>query len=156
MPSDKRERESREIWAKRVERWRDTGLTSGEFCAELDINPRTLMYWAWRLRKDGKQRGPVVKPEKPKAPTASAIQPNRKRTKKPSPPPSFMELVPTPPSEGQPVEIIGGPLRGMQGKILRRGKEWTFFDEVDFLQRGASVEIDFEVCKPIGDAPGRT
>jgi transcriptional antiterminator RfaH len=57
---------------------------------------------------------------------------------------------------GQPVEIIGGPLRGMQGKILRKGKECTFVVEVDFLQRGASIEIDFEVCKPIGEPPGKT
>jgi len=54
---------------------------------------------------------------------------------------------------GQPVEITSGPLRGMQGKVLRRGKAWTFFVEVNFLQRGASVEIDREVCKPVGDPP---
>jgi transcription antitermination factor NusG len=50
---------------------------------------------------------------------------------------------------GQPVEIINGPLQGLQGKIVRRGKEWTFFIEVDFLQRGASVEIDATAFRPL-------
>jgi transcriptional antiterminator RfaH len=50
---------------------------------------------------------------------------------------------------GQPVEITEGPLQGMQGKIVRRGKAWTFFIEVDFLQRGASVEIDATAFRPL-------
>jgi transcriptional antiterminator RfaH len=50
---------------------------------------------------------------------------------------------------GQPVEIVAGPMQGMKGRILRRGKQWTFFVEVNFLQRGASVEIDAEVCRAI-------
>lgn len=49
----KRGRESRETWAKRVKRWRGRGLKSGEFYAEVDLNPGTLIYWAWRLRKEG-------------------------------------------------------------------------------------------------------
>jgi transcriptional antiterminator RfaH len=40
------------------------------------------------------------------------------------------------------VEIIDGPLKGLQGKVLREGKRLKFFVEVNFLQRGASVEID--------------
>lgn len=47
-------RESRETWAKRVERWRDSGLTATEFAAEVGVNPRTLSYWKWRL---GSKRG---------------------------------------------------------------------------------------------------
>jgi hypothetical protein len=47
-------RESRETWAKRVERWRDSGLTAAEFAAEVGVNPRTLSYWKWRL---GSKRG---------------------------------------------------------------------------------------------------
>jgi hypothetical protein len=38
----KRARVEREEWAKRVERWRDSGLTTAEFATELGINPRTL------------------------------------------------------------------------------------------------------------------
>jgi transcriptional antiterminator RfaH len=50
---------------------------------------------------------------------------------------------------GQPVEIIAGPLQGMEGKIVRRGKDLNFFIEVDFLQRGASVEIDASAFRPL-------
>ena len=41
-PKQKRARVEREEWAKRVERWRDSGLTTAEFAAELGINPKTL------------------------------------------------------------------------------------------------------------------
>lgn len=43
---------------------------------------------------------------------------------------------------GAAVEIVGGPLTGLEGKILRRGKELRFFVEVRMLQRGVSVEIE--------------
>jgi transcriptional antiterminator RfaH len=43
---------------------------------------------------------------------------------------------------GAPVEIVAGPLAGLEGTILRRGKQWRFFVEVQLLQRGVSVEIE--------------
>lgn len=43
---------------------------------------------------------------------------------------------------GAAVEIVGGPLAGLEGRILRRGKELRFFVEVQMLQRGVSVEIE--------------
>jgi hypothetical protein len=43
-PVRKRTRVGREEWAKRVERWRDSGLTTAEFAAEVGINPKTLTY----------------------------------------------------------------------------------------------------------------
>jgi hypothetical protein len=49
-----RTRVTREEWAKRVERWRDSGLTCAEFSAELGINPRTLTYWKWVLGKEAR------------------------------------------------------------------------------------------------------
>jgi hypothetical protein len=58
----KRARVDREEWAKRVERWRDSGLTTAEFAAELGINPRTLTYWAWMLKREasgGKRHRPA-------------------------------------------------------------------------------------------------
>jgi hypothetical protein len=56
-PTQKRSRVGREEWAKRVERWRDSGLTTAEFAAELGINSRTLTYWAWALKREaGKKR----------------------------------------------------------------------------------------------------
>ncbi len=49
-----RTRVSREEWAKRVERWHDSGLRCAEFAAELGINPRTLTYWKWVLGKEAR------------------------------------------------------------------------------------------------------
>ncbi|MEW6268341.1 MAG: IS66 family insertion sequence element accessory protein TnpB [Thermodesulfobacteriota bacterium] len=42
-------RENREVWAKRVERWRDSGLTAKKFAEETGVNAKTLAYWKWRL-----------------------------------------------------------------------------------------------------------
>jgi hypothetical protein len=46
----------REKWAKRVERWKDSGLTAKEFAAELGINVGSLQQWAYQL-KQGAARG---------------------------------------------------------------------------------------------------
>jgi hypothetical protein len=54
MEMQGRSRVAREEWAKRVERWRESGLTSAEFAAELGINPRTLTYWKWVLGKEAR------------------------------------------------------------------------------------------------------
>lgn len=43
-------RASAEEWAKRVERWRDSGLTAKEFAAETGLNAGTLAHWSWKLR----------------------------------------------------------------------------------------------------------
>jgi hypothetical protein len=51
-PKQKRTRVEREEWAKRVERWRDGDLTTAEFAAELGINPKTLTYSAWTLKRE--------------------------------------------------------------------------------------------------------
>jgi transcription antitermination factor NusG len=40
------------------------------------------------------------------------------------------------------VEIVAGPLTGLEGKIIQRGKQMRFFVEVRLLQRGVSVEIE--------------
>jgi hypothetical protein len=42
-------RASREAWAKRLERWRDSGLTEKEYPAEARINAHSLSWWKWRL-----------------------------------------------------------------------------------------------------------
>jgi transcription antitermination factor NusG len=49
---------------------------------------------------------------------------------------------------GMPVEIVGGALAGLEGKVLRQGKGWKFFVEVKLLQRGVSVEIDASMIRP--------
>ncbi|MBV9124901.1 MAG: antitermination protein NusG, partial [Planctomycetes bacterium] len=43
---------------------------------------------------------------------------------------------------GMPVEIRGGPLAGMKGKIVRTASGRRFIVEVDFIQRGASVLLE--------------
>lgn len=43
---------------------------------------------------------------------------------------------------GAAVEIVAGPLAGLEGKIVQRGKQTRFFVEVRLLQRGVSVEIE--------------
>lgn len=45
-------RTSREVWAKRVERWQASDLTAKEFAVEIGVNPRTLSHWKWILGKD--------------------------------------------------------------------------------------------------------
>jgi transcription antitermination factor NusG len=46
------------------------------------------------------------------------------------------------------VEIISGPLAGLEGKVLRRGKQLKFIVEVQFLQSGVSVEIESWMIEP--------
>lgn len=73
-PVRKRTRVGREEWAKRVERWRDSGLTTAEFAAEVGINARTLTYWAWTLKREatGEKRVWPAKKKRPKATPAAA------------------------------------------------------------------------------------
>jgi transcriptional antiterminator RfaH len=50
---------------------------------------------------------------------------------------SERQLVP-----GTPVEISVGPLAGMRGLIIRRANQRRFLVQVNFIQQGASVELD--------------
>jgi hypothetical protein len=54
------ERVSREAWAKRVERRRDSGLTAAEYAAEIGVKSHTLSWWKWRLGSGGEGR-PVAR-----------------------------------------------------------------------------------------------
>jgi transcriptional antiterminator RfaH len=51
------------------------------------------------------------------------------------------------------VEIVEGPMSGLHGKVIRQGKRLKFFVEVNFLQQGASVEIDGWMIRPLADQP---
>jgi transposase len=44
-------RTSRDEWAKRVERWQDSGLSAEQFASELGINAGTLKFWRYKLRR---------------------------------------------------------------------------------------------------------
>jgi transcriptional antiterminator RfaH len=49
---------------------------------------------------------------------------------------------------GDSVEIIKGPFAGLDGKVLRRGKQLHFFVEVQFLRRAVSMEIESWMIQP--------
>jgi len=42
-------RASRDEWSRRVERWKDSGLTAEQFASELGINANTLKFWSYKL-----------------------------------------------------------------------------------------------------------
>jgi transcriptional antiterminator RfaH len=50
---------------------------------------------------------------------------------------------------GMPVVLTAGPLAGLQGKIVRRDRQMRFVIEVDFIQRGASVEVEGWMLQPL-------
>jgi len=51
---------------------------------------------------------------------------------------------------GQTVLLNSGPLSGLEGTLLRVGKENRVYVGVTLLQRGVSVEVDSEWILPIG------
>lgn len=51
-------RNVRAVWAKRVERWIDSGLTAHEFATEVGVNENTLSHWKWRLSKEAGSKKP--------------------------------------------------------------------------------------------------
>jgi hypothetical protein len=76
-PDQKRTRAARGEWAKRVERWRDSGLTLAEFAAEVGISPKTLTNWAWKLKREAKGDGTQLSAPKkrPASATGAPIRP---------------------------------------------------------------------------------
>lgn len=50
---------------------------------------------------------------------------------------------------GTAVEVISGPLAGMTGKIVRRGKQLRFFVEVEILKCGVSIEMESRLFRPL-------
>src|SRR5262245_6678586 len=59
-------------WAKRVERWQDSGLSSAEFAAETGINPRTLIYWKWRIGREKRGEAEMESAPPPSSPERRA------------------------------------------------------------------------------------
>lgn len=49
-----RTRVGRTEWQKRIERWKDSGLTAEQFAAELGINAGTLRYWKYAFDKESR------------------------------------------------------------------------------------------------------
>jgi transposase len=112
---------SRAEWAKRVERWKDSGLTAKEFAAELDVSPNSLTFWKWKLRQI------------PNVVSASRGESKRGRLKRDGAPAKFLQLVPT--SESLPVmgtfELM--MRSGLVLRIPRDFDESTLVRVVDLL-----------------------
>lgn len=50
---------------------------------------------------------------------------------------------------GESVVIETGPFKGVQGKIVCRGKQTRFVVEVEFLRQGVSIEVDGWALRPV-------
>jgi transcriptional antiterminator RfaH len=50
---------------------------------------------------------------------------------------------------GDRVEIVAGPLAGLEGRLLRRGKGLRFTVEVRMLKQGVSVEVERWMFRPL-------
>ena len=60
-------------WAKRVERWQDSGLSAKEFAAELNVNAGTLSYWKYKLRRQTASAKRAARPGIRKAESAAGF-----------------------------------------------------------------------------------
>lgn len=91
-------RADRATWAKRVERWKDSGLSAAEFATELGISARSLTWWKWQL---GKQAGPATAATLKKR---SAVRSGRARKVR-RPRMKFVEL-PSASAPSEPLEVV--------------------------------------------------
>ena len=98
-------RATREDWSKRVERWKDSGLTATEFAAEVGISARSLSWWRWRL---GSKVSPPPSPARRPRPRALAAT----TPAKPARPLAFVEI--TAPQTRESIEVVLG-----QGRSIR-------------------------------------
>jgi transposase len=90
-------RTSRATWAKRVERWEQSGLTAKEFATELDVSPKSLSLWKWKLHREGGETESA----------RAADEVTRRRSAGGSTTPArFLELVPGLPSGAPPLEVV--------------------------------------------------
>lgn len=61
-------RTSRDEWRKRIERWRESGLTAEQYAAELGINAGTLKFWKYKLGRPERATAERRQAKQPKAP----------------------------------------------------------------------------------------
>lgn len=87
-------RESRETWSKRVERWKDSGLTAKEFAAEVGIKQHSLTWWRWRLASSAESSPKSTR--KPGRPRRSSLATTA--------PVTFVELPAT--GAAEPLEVV--------------------------------------------------
>jgi transposase-like protein len=70
----RRKSTSREEWQRRVQRWRDSGLSTKEFAAEVGINPGTLTHWKYIFGKTDRARRVAKAGETPDRPPLSFLE----------------------------------------------------------------------------------
>jgi hypothetical protein len=70
-------RESRDTWAKRVERWRASGLTTEEYAAEIGVKANTLKHWSWVLGRDRRSVAPPRRAARQREPAFVEVSPPR-------------------------------------------------------------------------------
>jgi hypothetical protein len=66
------ERADRATWAKRIERWKDSGLTAAQFAAETGVSAKALSWWKWQLGR-GEAPKPVKRRSKARKPAVSPL-----------------------------------------------------------------------------------
>lgn len=53
---------ARAKWREHVRAWRSSGESAVDYCARAGLNPRTLSWWAWKLKSDRQSASPAAKP----------------------------------------------------------------------------------------------
>lgn len=119
--------ELRSTWAKRVERWKDSGLTAREFAAEIGVEPGALTNWKWKLRiEQGRSRCDV------KAPIMHLVDRPAAQT---SPEP---KLVDRPAAQTSPLELVFAS--GVVLRVAAGFDESTLLRVVDLLGARSSQD----------------
>ena len=93
MPAKRTERAE---WARRLEKWRRSGLDLRAYAAREGLALRSLAWWRWRLEHDAKSPA-----------TSTALMPIASDV-------SFVELKPELIANGSPIEIVLG-----NGRVVR-------------------------------------
>ena len=94
-------------WAKRVERWKDSGLTAKEFAAETGVNASTLAYWSWRLGAQAREEPEATAARRRPAKPMRSRDPAKSQRKHTTP--SYVEVpVAAVVTAPDPVELVLG------------------------------------------------
>jgi hypothetical protein len=109
-------RQTRADWAKRIERWKDSGLTAAEFAAETGINAHSLSWWQWKLSAEAKAQDvaptPVVASQPAEDDEIAPRRKTRRRCRRSKPAVAsamtFVEMTPTTRNESLEVVLAGG------------------------------------------------
>jgi hypothetical protein len=97
-------RVSRKVWAKRVERWRESGQTAIEYGAAHGVNADRLRHWGWQIEREKREAATTTSAMPTPEPMAKAevvvpfVEVQRR--------PSSVTALNAKPTKPEPVEII--------------------------------------------------